>query len=91
MQKLVLISGVVAAAVMVVPGAYAQQQINPEAAASQVAAEPPVLDPAERAALARNDAQVDAERQIAEDAEREAAEAAQAERDAREPAQKPRI
>ncbi len=63
---------------------------QPEAAASQVAAEPPVLDPAERAALARNDAQVDAERQIAEDAEREAADAAQAERDAREPAQKPR-
>lgn len=64
---------------------------QPEAAASRTAAEPPALDPAERAALARNDAQADAERQIAEDAEREAAaDAAQAERDAREPVQKPR-
>ena len=61
----------------------------PEDAASR-AAEPPALDPAERATLARNDAQVDAERQIAEDAEREAADAAQADRDAHEP-QKPRI
>ncbi len=68
--------------------AWRGQQL--EAAASHAAAEPPALDPAERAALARNDAQVDAERQIAEDAEREAADAAQAERDAREPAQKPR-
>jgi small-conductance mechanosensitive channel len=64
---------------------------QPEVAVSQAAAEPPALDPAERAALARNDAQVDAERQIAEDAEREAAEAAQADRDAREPPQEPRI
>jgi small-conductance mechanosensitive channel len=63
---------------------------QPEAAASPDATQPPALDPAERAALARNDAQVDAERQIAEDAEREAADAAQAERDARDPAQKPR-
>ena len=63
---------------------------QPKVAASQAGTEPSALDPAERAALARNDAQVDAERQIAEDAEREAADAAQAERDAREPAQKPR-
>ena len=47
----------------------------PERAAPRGAAEPPALDPAERAALARNDAQVDAERQIAEDAAREAADA----------------
>jgi small-conductance mechanosensitive channel len=63
---------------------------QPEAAVSQAATEPPALEPAERAALARNDAQIDAERQIAEDAEREAADAAQADRDAREPPQKPR-
>ena len=47
MQKLVLISGVVAAAVMVVPGAYAQEQINPEAAASEEAA-PGVQERSER-------------------------------------------
>jgi small-conductance mechanosensitive channel len=64
---------------------------QPEAAASQPATEPSALEPAERAALARNDAQVDAERQIAEDAERQAADAAQADRDAREPPQKPRV
>jgi small-conductance mechanosensitive channel len=64
---------------------------QPEGEALPGAKEPPALDPAERAALARNDAQVDAERQIAEDAAREAAAAdAQAGEDARETPTKPR-